>query len=105
MRLYIVVREDLPQGLQASVALHVAQSFQAAHTETTRAWMQSSNRVVIVGVPDADALDRLLAEAKEKGLCAEGFFDEDLHPSLSAVAIEPGNKSRTLCRGLPLAFQ
>lgn len=104
-RLYVVTRRDLPHGLQASQALHAAQSFQAEHPELTREWMTKSNRVVILAVDTISELEQLCEDALDYGLLRVAFHDEDMQPSLGAVALEPSDQARTFCRGLKLAFK
>jgi hypothetical protein len=55
MKLYIIVRNDLSHGLQASQALHAGQLFQATHKDLTKEWMLKSNRVVISVIACATA--------------------------------------------------
>lgn len=103
-RLYIVVRADLPPGLLASQAVHAGQRFMVDHPEVASRWMQASNVVAIVTVPDAGAVAELHDQARRMGLAASAFHDDDLAPALTSVALEPGQFSRRLCRHMPLAL-
>lgn len=50
-RLRIVVRGDLPPGLQAAQAVHAAMAWQAEHPARAAAWMRDSNTVAILEAP------------------------------------------------------
>jgi peptidyl-tRNA hydrolase len=105
MKLYIIVRNDLSHGLQASQALHAGQLFQATHKDLTKEWMLKSNRVVILQVPNATELEKTFELASNEKLKACRFDDEDLFPTLGAIAIEPTRRAQHFCRDFPLAFQ
>lgn len=101
-KLYVVVRADLPVGLQASQAVHAGQEFVLKHPRLARAWRRASNTVVLVTVPDVGALELLLARAVLAETPATLFRDPDLEPELTAITLGPGAEARGLCRGLPL---
>jgi hypothetical protein len=54
--LYVLVRSDLPPGLQIAQACHGAFEFAAAHPLVMRTWLESSNYLVVLGVPDEETL-------------------------------------------------
>lgn len=103
-KLYLVVRGDLPPGLQAAQAAHAAQEFVFAHPERAKAWRVSSNTVVLVKVANECALLELGERAQDWGLCTVSFLDPDLTPALTAMALGPGPNVGRLCRKLPLVF-
>lgn len=103
-RLYIVVRADLAPGLQLSQALHAGQEWVLQRTDAARAWRASSNTVAIVAVPDVAEFARVIERAHRAGVDVVEFRDSDLSPELTALALEPGDGARRLCRGLPLAL-
>lgn len=105
-RLYIVVRGDLPPGLQAAQAVHAAFQFYQAHPEITEKWLVDSNYLVILAVPDEDTLIRLYTEANMgRDLRALMVREPDLGDEATAVALEPGEGSQALCAQLPLALR
>ncbi len=73
-KLYIIVRADLPAGLQISQSVHAARQFAACHPETERRWFTESNNVVILSVPDEAALDALRARAETEGIEHTAFL-------------------------------
>lgn len=103
-KLYVVVRADLPPGLQLSQVLHAARQFQAEHTELEEVWFKSSNTVAILSVTQEEELKELLKKAHWAELKTSSFREPDLDNSLTAIALQPGNKSGKLLRRLPLAL-
>lgn len=97
------MRGDLPPGLQASQAVHVAHAFAVAYAERFERWYRDSNTVVIV-TADAAALEALLARTHAQAVPCATFVDDDLGEHVTAIALGPGNVARKLCCGLPLAF-
>jgi peptidyl-tRNA hydrolase len=104
VRLYLVTRRDLPAGSQAVQACHAARQFAADHAELERAWFERSNTLALLAVPDEPALEDLVVQAEQQGLRCARFREPDLGDALTAVAIEPGDVARRLCRRLPLAL-
>lgn len=105
-RLYVVVRADLPPGLQAAQALHAEREFAAEHPEIEARWHRESNTVVILAVPDEDELFDLLLSLEKSGVVVSEFREPDLdllhNLSLTAICVEPA--AGPLLRHLPLAF-
>lgn len=99
-----MVRADLPEGLQASQAVHAAHEYAFEHSTRFADWHDRSNTIVIKVVPDADALDALRARAISAGIPVSAFVDDDLGPRLTSLALGPGSKAGKLCWTLPLAF-
>lgn len=104
-RLYIVVRQDLPHGLQAAQAVHAAFEFSDEHPEWTEQWMSISNYLVILSVPDEPTLDALRATAVLKGMDITVVREPDLDMQVTAVAFEPSDKSRRMLGSLSLAMR
>jgi peptidyl-tRNA hydrolase len=104
-RLYIAVRSDLSPGLQLAQSTHAAFHFCIDWPALARAWLTESNFLVIVAVPDEDALAALAAEAVEEGIARTIVREPDLENSITAVALQPGAEARRLCAQFPLALK
>jgi len=100
-----VVRDDLPHGLQASQAIHAAHQYSIEHREEFERWFRDSNTIVLVSVPNADALDAMRARAASVAVPASAFSDDDVGPRLTSLAIGPGAGAKKLCQALPLAMR
>lgn len=110
---YIVVRNDLPPGLQAAQVAHAAFDFALKHPEIARKWRRESNYICILQVPDEDALLDLADLAQRRGHEFELFYDPDVPlegdeslrtGSHTALAVEPGEFHLQLAQ-LPLALR
>lgn len=111
-KLYVVVAGCLDPGLQITQAMHAARQFAEEYSALERAWFTESNTLAVLSVPDGDALSALCVAARDAGI-AHSIFHEpdigDLAPgydrSCTALALEPSNASRRLCRSLPRALK
>ena len=103
-KLYVVVREDLPPGSQAVQSIHAFRQFVKEFPDLEGTWFDMSNHLALLSVQDEDGLFRLISKALSKGLRYAGFHEPDLGNSLTAVAFEPGGRSKRLLRKLPLAL-
>jgi hypothetical protein len=105
-RMYVVVRSDLPVGLQAAQALHALREFAANYPEIEKQWHETSNTIVILAVPDEAALAALAEDLRGTGHLPPWSFSEfrepDLGNSLTAICVEPDGGRKL--RYLPLAF-
>lgn len=70
-----------------------------------RPWIIQSNFLVIVSVPDEDALLDLITEASRRGIIRTAVREPDLDNEATAVALAPGAAARKLCASLPLAMK
>ena len=102
MKLYLVVRRDLPPGARAAQLCHALRAFVEAHPAEDQAWFRQSNTLVLLEVESEQRLALLLSQAKEKQIACADFREPDLGDSLTAIAVAPGGKK--LVRGLPLAL-
>lgn len=94
-KLYIVVRKDLPQGLQLAQAVHAGRAFPDAVT--------SDENVVVLHAESERHLWKLTAQALTAGNRAIYFEEPDLDNALTAASFD--GRSKHLLRKLPLAFK
>lgn len=97
-RLYVVVRGDLPPGLQMAQACHVTREFTRLHPR-----VDVGENLIALSVPDEEDLEGLLFAAV--GKCrAAAFCEPDLGGEMTALALS-GKRARSLLGGLPLALR
>jgi hypothetical protein len=65
--------------------------------------MASSNNLVVVAVPDENALAELAARACEEGIARTIVREPDYGNAITAVAMESGKIAQRLCANFPLA--
>lgn len=96
-RLYVVVRSDIPPGLQLAQACHAAYAFGA-----TRTAEDVGDNLVVLHATQED-LERLVDEA-QRGVCScVPFHEPDLGGELTAAAFGVGARRILSC--LPLALR
>ena len=99
MKLYVIVRDDLPVGLQAAQAVHCAREFQHQHPEIERDWYINSKTLVLLKSPDIWSLAK---SANDAHVPIALNFEPDLQNTLTAVALGPGCSARKLVKTLQL---
>ena len=99
----MVVRADLPPGLQIAQAIHAARQFAEVYRSEERAWYRRSNTVAVLAVSNERALDRLAGRAEREGISCVVFREPDLGKAGTALSL--GSAGKKLCRGLPLALK
>lgn len=99
--MYIVVRADLKPGLQAAQACHALRLFSAEHPAEDRAWYENSNNLVLLQVPNEEALLGLLE--RSRGISSSLFREPDLGDEATALALE--GRGRRLVGNLPLLLK
>lgn len=103
-KLVLVTRSDLRPGQQAVQAAHAMRQFVEEHPGLDVPWFEKSNTLALLSVSDEASLERLADKADDLDLKLSVFREPDLGNALTAIALEPGPRSRKLCRNLPLAL-
>lgn len=104
-KLYVVTRRDLVPGYQGVQSQHAAVQFVFDHAERATEWHKGSDFMAWLSVADEVELMRLLVAAKDQGIKWSAFREPDVGGAITAIALEPGPKTVTLCEGLPLALK
>ncbi len=102
-KIYIVVRPDMPPGLQAAQACHAMREFVDRHPAIDRKWFRESNNIVILNARSFDQLGQLVLQACAAEVAHAPFYEADLDDELTAVAIGPAGTK--LVSQLPLALR
>ena len=97
--IYVVIRTDIRIEQQVVQAIH-------AGAEAGRSFYQPEHGIaslVLLAVPDVEALYSLRDRLTSKGVRTELFYEPDFQMGHSALATEPlGQDRRKFLRGLPL---
>ena len=101
-KLYLITRRDLSTGKQAVQSAHALSEFYHKYTETEEEWFTHSNHLALLTVSNEDELLNLMFKAQKVGVKYVNFLEPDMSNQLTAVALEPGEKSKKLCSSLPL---
>jgi hypothetical protein len=85
-------------------ATHSAIEFVFSHTETAKIWHETSDYIVILNIDNEEKLKELIDTATTKGIKHSFYREPDFNNQITSVALEPGNDTKKLCRGLKLAL-
>jgi hypothetical protein len=102
-RLYIVVRRDLPAGVQASQCCHAEREFAHHHPELDRQWHAAGGNIVLLSCANEEELYELIGGASIKNISHAHFCEADLGGALTAAAF--ASSARRLLSSLPLAMR
>lgn len=86
-------------------AVHAAFTFSEDHPYLTREWLTISNYICILEADGEEELNKLLERASQEEIISSAFREPDYDNSLTAVAIQPGSKSKKLCSNYRLALK
>ena len=104
-KLYIVVRNDLPPGAQLAQAVHAKDEFAQKFPSINQAWYDQSNYICVLQVADEDSLAALEGEATRLEIKYACFCEPDRDHGLTALALEPDDATKMLCKNLQLALR
>lgn len=111
LRLYVVVRADLPPGAQAVQAAHAMREFAAEYPRLEAAWHEKSNTLVVLAAKDERDLYEWAIHLGERMIPVAMFREPDLPCGIEALV--PGGSVTAICvgpqggwwlRSLPLAL-
>jgi len=85
-------------------ACHALREFTEIHPEIDSTWYRASNHLAVLAVDHEASLMALAERARERGVQYAPFREPDAGNTLTAIALEPGPRTRRLCRGLRLAL-
>lgn len=101
----MITRQDIPPGYQGVQSIHAAMQFAFEHPDINKEWYEKSNYLGFLSVPNENELCRLIEKADENNIRYSVFREPDINNQITAIAIEPGSKSKKLCSNLKLALK
>ena len=104
-KLIVITRRDLSPGQQAVQAAHAAIEFQHEHPTIAKEWNTISKYLVFLSVENEKVLHQLLEKIKYRDIKHTIFAEPDIGYQLTAVAVEPSERTRKLTSKLPLALK
>lgn len=85
--------------------MHALRQFIKDHPEIDKEWFEKSNYLGFLSVADEHELIKLIESALAKGIKFSIFREPDIGNQITAIAIEPGAKSKKLCSNLQLGLK
>ena len=104
-KLYVVTRADLSAGYQAVQSGHAAIQYIFEHPECAKNWFENSNYLGLLAVTNEQELVALVERAQHQEIKFSIFREPDIGNQITAIALEPGVKSKKLCSNLKLALK
>jgi peptidyl-tRNA hydrolase len=101
----VITRSDISPGRQAAQAAHAAIDFCFEHFDTAKRWNINSNYLIMLSAKDEEHLYRLIEKAEREEIKYTLFREPDLGDTITAIAMEPGEKTRKACSSLPLMLK
>lgn len=86
-------------------AIHAGIQFIFEHPEYAKEWYDKSNYLGFLSVANERELLSLAENASALGIAFSIFREPDIDDQITAIALEPGVKSKKLCSKLPLALR
>lgn len=86
-------------------SIHAAIQFGMEYPEVYKVWFQVSNYLGLLSVANEQELYQLIEKAKEHDIKVSIFREPDVDDQITAIALEPGIKTKKLCSNLPLALK
>ena len=103
-KLVVITRQDLSAGYQAVQSAHAAIEFQHEHPEIAKQWNTESKYLVFLSVPNEQSLLHLLEKIKIRELKHSVFREPDINNQVTAIAVEPSERTMKLTSNLPLTL-
>lgn len=100
-----MTRQDLVPGLQAAQVAHAAFAFAYEHRPIATQWLEESNYLIVLSVPNEAALHELAERADGLRLPVTVFREPDLDNELTAIAVAPCRATESMLSQLPLALR
>lgn len=94
----------MSKGYQGVQSIHVMAEFALKYPEVTKEWHDKSNYLAFLAAKNESDLIVLKRKAIGNGIRVIEFREPDVGNMITAIALEPGPKSRKLCANLPLAL-
>lgn len=85
--------------------MHALRQFVKDHPDIDKEWFEKSNYLGFLSVENEHALIKLAEQALAKGIKFSIFREPDIDNQITAIAIEPGPKSKKLCSNLQLGLK
>ena len=105
IKLVTVTRADLTPAQQAVQSAHASIDFCFAFNNKASPWHKESQYLVMLSLPDEEALQQLILKCKLAGISYTAFYEPDLNNQLTPICLEPGPITQKLVKRIPLMFK
>lgn len=92
----IVTRCDLTPGQRAVQSAHAGIAFTFEHPDVSKRWHYKSNNLVLLELVNEKELIELIEKCENQSIRYTVFREPDINNEITAVALEPSDKTRKL---------
>lgn len=85
--------------------MHALRQFTADYPEIDKNWFEKSNYLGLLSVRNEQELQNLIEKALRNNIRFSVFKEPDIEDQVTAIALEPGQKTKKLCSNLKLALR
>jgi hypothetical protein len=85
--------------------MHALRQFTADYPEIDKTWFEKSNYLGLLSVQNEQELQNLIEKALRNNIRFSVFKEPDIEDQVTAIALEPGQKTKKLCSNLKLALR
>ena len=103
-KLTTVTRRDLAPGYQAIQSSHALVQFVFEHSEISKNWFKDPY-LAQLSVENEDSLNLIIYKLQQSNIKYSIFREPDIDNQITAIAIEPSDKTRRLLSNLPLMLK
>lgn len=103
-KIYVISRKDLNAGSIAVQGMHALTEFLFKYPEQSQNWYKNSNSIVFLQASVED-INNLILSLNSKNIKYAEFYEPDWDNALTAICIEPENKTKKLCYHFKLALK
>lgn len=86
-------------------ATHAGIDFQHQYPKIAKQWNEKSNYLIILSVENESQLSLFLEKFKRYDLKTTTFREPDIGNQITAIVVEPCERSKKICSNLPLALK
>lgn len=104
-KLVIITRADLSDGYKAVQSTHAAINFVYEHPSRASPWFNNSNYIVQLEVKDEKSLKDVINSCEKYQLVYTTFREPDIGNQITAIAIEPSEKTQKITSKMQLLFK
>lgn len=100
-----MTRDDLSAGYQSVQPAHALAHFAIDYKDVFEVWQTNHKNLIVLSVQDEDALHALWLQAKSMGIKTSAFLEPDIGNEMTAIAMEPSEKTYEITKDLKLALR
>lgn len=85
--------------------MHAAIQFGFEHPDINKNWFYNSNYIGLLSVDKESDLIEIIKKAQEQKIAFSVFREPDVDNEITAIALEPGSRTKKLCSRISLALK